>query len=90
VKFALQMLERPSATQLMEIAAVAGLAQNFAALRSLTTTGIQEGHMKMHLNNIMNQFEASKEERQQVREHFNSRPVSHAAVADVLNAIRNI
>jgi hydroxymethylglutaryl-CoA reductase len=46
--------------------------------------------MKMHLNNIMNQFEASKEERQQVREHFNSRPVSHAAVADVLNAIRNI
>jgi len=89
VKFALQMLERPSATQLMEIVAVAGLAQNFAALRSLTTTGIQEGHMKMHLNNILNQFEASREERRQVREHFHSRPVSHAAVVDVLNTIRN-
>jgi hydroxymethylglutaryl-CoA reductase len=39
-----------------------GLAQTFA-LRSLTTTGIQEGHMKMHLNNIINQFEATDAER---------------------------
>ena len=36
----------------MEIVAVAGLAQNFAALHSLVTSGIQKGHMKMHLLNI--------------------------------------
>ena len=58
-KFCLEMLEKPSAPELMQIVAVAGLAQNFAALRSLTTTGIQEGHMKMHLNNILNQFQTT-------------------------------
>ena len=68
VKFSLEMLENPSAQELMQIVAVAGLAQNFAALRSLTTTGIQEGHMKMHFNNILNQFEANEEER-----HFDSK-----------------
>jgi hydroxymethylglutaryl-CoA reductase len=55
------MLKNPSAKELMEVVA-AGLAQNFAALRSLTTTGIQDGHMKMHLNNILNQFEANDDE----------------------------
>ncbi|GAL68700.1 hydroxymethylglutaryl-CoA reductase [Jejuia pallidilutea] len=59
VKLALEMLGKPSAKALMQIVAVAGLAQNFAALRSLTTTGIQQGHMKMHLMNILNQFGAS-------------------------------
>ncbi len=43
----------------MEIVAVAGLAQNFAALRSLVTSGIQKGHMKMHLFNILNQLGAN-------------------------------
>jgi hydroxymethylglutaryl-CoA reductase len=88
VEFALEMLERPSARQLMQIVAVCGLAQNFAALRSLTTTGIQEGHMKMHLNNILNQFDATKEERQEIRKHFTSRPVSHAAVVDYIDTLR--
>ncbi|WP_272984569.1 hydroxymethylglutaryl-CoA reductase, degradative, partial [Leeuwenhoekiella blandensis] len=52
VKLNLEMLGNPSAPQLMEIIAVAGLAQNFGAVKSLTTTGIQKGHMKMHLMNI--------------------------------------
>ena len=45
VKLALEILNKPSAHQLMQLVAVTGLAQNFAALRSLTTTGIQEGHI---------------------------------------------
>ena len=49
VKFSLALLGKPSAQELMSILAVSGLAQNFAALRSLVTTGIQKGHMKMHL-----------------------------------------
>lgn len=88
VKFNLEMLENPSAQELMQIVAVCGLAQNFAALRSLTTTGIQEGHMKMHLNNILNQFHATRDERQEVRKQFQSRPVSHAAVVEVLEGLR--
>lgn len=88
VKMAMEMLEKPSAQELMQIVAVCGLAQNFAALRSLTTTGIQEGHMKMHLGNIMSQFHATKEERHEIRNHFHSRPVSHAAVVDFIESIR--
>jgi hydroxymethylglutaryl-CoA reductase len=90
VKLSMEMLEKPSAKELMQIVAVAGLAQNFSALRSLTTTGIQEGHMKMHLNNIINQFHATKEERHEIRNHFTSRPVSHAAVVDYIESIRKI
>jgi len=73
---------------LMQIVAVAGLAQNFAALRSLTSTGMQEGHMKMHLNNIINQFEASAEERHIIRNHFKTNAVSHAAVVDFIETLR--
>ena len=89
VKLALEMLQKPSAKELMKIVAVAGLAQNFAALRSLTTVGIQQGHMKMHLMNILNQFEANENERQQVIEHFKSNTVSHSAVVEIIEALRN-
>ncbi|HPJ11270.1 MAG TPA: hydroxymethylglutaryl-CoA reductase, degradative [Flavobacterium sp.] len=88
VKFALQMLEQPSAKDLMQIVAVTGLAQNFAALRSLTTTGIQEGHMKMHLNNILNQFRATEDERTAVKKHFKTHVVSHAAVVQFIENLR--
>ena len=87
-KFSLEMLQQPSAPELMQIVAVAGLAQNFAALRSLTTTGIQEGHMKMHLNNIMNQFDVSSEERIVIKNHFDQNAVSHAAVVTFIENLR--
>lgn len=88
VKIAMELLGNPSAHELMQIVAVAGLAQNFAALRSLTTTGIQQGHMKMHLMNILNQFEATEDERKKVASHFEKNTVSHSAVVDYLNEIR--
>ncbi|KIC03969.1 hydroxymethylglutaryl-CoA reductase, degradative [Flavobacterium sp. AJR] len=88
VKFSLQMLENPSAPELMQIVAVAGLAQNFAALRSLTTTGIQEGHMKMHINNIINQFAANDEERHLIKNHFKNNTISHSAVVDFIENLR--
>ena len=88
VKLSLEMLENPSAKELMQFVAVAGLAQNFAALRSLTTTGIQDGHMKMHLNNILNQFEANDEERLLIRKHFKHHVVSHSAVVDYIEILR--
>ncbi|MEO0059608.1 MAG: hypothetical protein RLZZ312_1255 [Bacteroidota bacterium] len=82
VKLNLEILEKPSAQELMQIVAAAGLAQNFAALRSLTTRGIQEGHMKMHLNNMLNQFEISAEQKIVVKKHFENNVVSHSAVDD--------
>lgn len=88
VKLSLQILENPSAEELMQIVAVAGLAQNFAALRSLTTTGIQEGHMKMHLNNILNQFKTNDEESVLIRKHFKHHVISHSAVVDFIENLR--
>lgn len=88
VKLALEMLGKPSARELMQIVAVAGLAQNFAALRSLTTTGIQEGHMKMHLMNILNQFEATPEEKEKLIAHFKTNTVTHSAVVEAIKSIR--
>jgi hydroxymethylglutaryl-CoA reductase len=88
VKMALEILGKPSAHELMQLVAVTGLAQNFAALRSLTTTGIQEGHMKMHLNNILNQFQATKEERIAIAKHFENNTVSHASVVELIENLR--
>lgn len=88
VKIALQIMDNPNAKELMQIIAVAGLAQNYAALRSLTTSGIQKGHMKMHLMNILNQFNATDSEKIQVVNHFENTTVTHAAVVDFINQIR--
>lgn len=41
-----------SATQLAELMAAVGLAQNFSALRALVTSGIQRGHMRMHARSV--------------------------------------
>ncbi|MFD2726936.1 hydroxymethylglutaryl-CoA reductase, degradative [Hyunsoonleella rubra] len=88
VKLSLELLHQPSAKELMQIVAVAGLAQNFAALRSLTTTGIQQGHMKMHLMNILNQFGANDKEKQTLTEYFKTNTVTHGAVMEALNKLR--
>lgn len=88
VKLALQVLDQPNAKTLMQIVAVAGLAQNFAALRSLTTTGIQEGHMKMHLMNILNQFEATPDEKLKIVDHFKTNIVTHSAVVEAIEKLR--
>lgn len=88
VKFSLEMLGNPSAEELMQIVAAAGLAQNFAALNSLTTTGIQQGHMKMHLMNILNQLSATEEEKKMTALRFHGRPISHSAVVDFVENLR--
>ncbi len=74
----------------MQIVAVAGLAQNLAAVKSLTTTGIQEGHMKMHLMNILNQFEATETEKTTLVTHFKTNVVTHSAVVEALTKLRGL
>ncbi len=88
VKIALELLKNPSAKDLMKIVAVAGLAQNFAALRSLTTTGIQQGHMKMHLMNILNQFNATSSEKDRLITYFQNNAVTHSSVLAELEKLR--
>lgn len=88
VRIALEMLDNPTAKELMQIVAATGLAQNFAALRSLTTTGIQEGHMKMHLMNMLNQLDANNDEKEKIITHFKHNTVTHSAVNSALHNLR--
>ncbi|MCY7327305.1 MAG: hydroxymethylglutaryl-CoA reductase, partial [Saprospiraceae bacterium] len=85
-KYSLELLGHPSARELMCIVACAGLAQNFAAVRSLVTTGIQQGHMKMHLTNILHHLGASDEEAAAAQFHFSKQTVSFSAVRTYLEA----
>lgn len=88
-KRSLEMLGNPSADELMMVIATTGLAQNFAAVRSLVTTGIQQGHMKMHLVNILNHLEASEKEAKVILVHFADKIVSFTAVKEFLTSLRN-
>ena len=90
VKFSMALLGKPSAQELMSILAVSGLAQNFAALRSLVTTGIQKGHMKMHLFNILNQMGATEEEKNHFVTYFKDKTVSHHEVIAEFNKLRGV
>jgi len=89
VKLALEILQKPTAKELMQIVAVAGLAQNFAALSSLVTTGIQEGHMKMHLMNILNHLGATDLEKEDIINYFKSHIVTHSAVVEAFEKLRS-
>lgn len=51
-QLALKILGVQSASELAEVMAAVGLAQNFAAIRALATTGIQHGHMRMHARQL--------------------------------------
>lgn len=90
VKIALEVLGHPNAEKLMGIVAVAGLAQNFAAIRSLVTTGIQKGHMKMHLLNILNQLEATEDEKKYFVNFFRDKTVSHHNVIAEFCKLRGV
>lgn len=87
-KRSLALLGNPSAAELMSVIAATGLAQNFAAVRSLVTTGIQKGHMKMHLLNILNNFAACNHEMDQAIHYFNDKTVSYSAVRSYLEELR--
>lgn len=88
-KRSIEMLGNPDARELMKIIASVGLAQNFAAVKSLVTTGIQEGHMKMHLSNVLNQLKATEQEFKLAVEHFSNKLVSHRSVQEFLEVLRS-
>ena len=87
-KRSLELLGHPDAAELMAIIAATGLAQNFAAVKSLITTGIQFGHMKLHLRNILHALEATEAETEAAKIHFSDQVVSFAAVRDFLESKR--
>jgi hydroxymethylglutaryl-CoA reductase len=87
-KLSLQIMGRPDARELMGITAVCGLAQNFAALHSLVTTGIQSGHMKMHLTNMLEQIGATSSEKKVLRKEYADKTPSYSALKESLQNLR--
>ena len=47
-----ELLGNPSAKELAQIIVSMGLSQNFAALKALVSTGIQQGHMKLQVKSL--------------------------------------
>lgn len=83
--WSMELLGNPDVKTLMEITASLGLAQNFGAINSLITSGIQRGHMKMHLNNILHQLRASEQKREKAKKHFANKKVNFQLVKEFIN-----
>ena len=79
-----------SADDLAKVMAAAGLAQNLGALRALATVGIQAGHMKLHLRNMIAGAGASAEEIEPVAAivRETGERITMAAVESALQRVR--
>lgn len=86
VELSLKILDNPSSKDLMCIIASVGLAQNFAAVRSLITSGIQEGHMKMHLINLLIKNNASEEQIRKAKTYFLNKEINSSSVNQFLKS----
>jgi hydroxymethylglutaryl-CoA reductase len=89
-KRSLEMLGNPDAPTLMQIIAATGLMQNFSAIKSLVTTGIQKGHMRMHLHNMLLRLDATDEETLMALEYFREKTASFQDLRNFLTRVRTI
>ena len=87
-KTSLKLLGNPTTRELSQIVASVGLAQNFAAIKSLITTGIQKGHMKMHLLNILNMFECNQSEKAAAKQYFKDKAIVYKDVEQFIKNVR--
>ena len=85
VKLSLKLLKSPTSDDLMNIICSVGLAQNFAAVKSLVTTGIQKGHMKMHLINLLIKQNATQDQIDKSEEYFRDKEINSLSVKDFLD-----
>ncbi len=83
-----KILKHPDSLGLMKIIAACGLASNFAAIKSLVSDGIQKGHMRLHLNNLLLNLNANENEVLAVHKYFKGKNISTAAVKSFLEKHR--
>ena len=86
VQWCHELMGSPNAAELMQIIAVAGLAQNFAAVKSLVTTGIQQGHMKMHLINLLIKNNANEDQIKRAKIYFLDKEINNSSVAEFIKS----
>lgn len=79
-KLTMRILDYPSAKQLSQMIACVGLAQNFAALRALVSSGIQKGHMKLHYKTLALSCGAMDFEIDKILSKFNQEKIKNEEV----------
>ena len=79
-----------TANDLAKVMAAAGLAQNLGALRALATVGIQAGHMKLHLMNMVAAAGAAEHEVEKVAAMVreSGERITMAAVESAISSLR--
>jgi hydroxymethylglutaryl-CoA reductase len=92
-KLCLRMMGIESANHLSQVIAAVGLVQNLGAIKALCTEGIIQGHMKLHLDNLLMVAGATEEEMPLLKEHLQSylsqnKRVSLMNARELLAAIR--
>ncbi|MFA6269028.1 MAG: 3-hydroxy-3-methylglutaryl-CoA reductase, partial [archaeon] len=76
-------------SELARVGASVGLAQNFAALRALATTGIQAGHMKLHAKSLAAQAGAHEEEIDLVSQKMiEAKQINQAKAEEIIKELR--
>jgi hydroxymethylglutaryl-CoA reductase len=93
-QMSLRMLAVSSADELARICAAVGLVQNLGALRALTTVGIIEGHMKLHIRNLTLGAGATERERPYVQKRLEeilalTKRITLSNAIDVLKELRS-
>ncbi|MCB8922908.1 MAG: hydroxymethylglutaryl-CoA reductase, degradative [Ardenticatenaceae bacterium] len=69
-KVAMKILDVQTATELAQVMAAVGLAQNLAAIKALATVGIQKGHMRLHARQVAMAAGASGAQVQQIADQL--------------------
>ena len=89
-QLSLKILGVKTSKELASVGAAVGLSQNFAAMRALATTGIQDGHMKLHSKNLAVQAGAIGEEIDIVAQKMvAAKEVTQTNAEKILKEIRN-
>ncbi len=90
----LRMLNVQNASELSRVISAVGLVQNLGALKALTTVGIIEGHMKLHIKNLTMAAGASEKEIPYVQKKLEEiltlkKRISHSHAIEVLKELRS-
>lgn len=92
-RLCLEMLDVHSANELSRICAAVGLVQNLGAIKALTTVGIIEGHMKLHIKNLALGVGANEQESQPLQRGLEQllavkKRISHTDAFQMLQKLR--
>jgi hydroxymethylglutaryl-CoA reductase len=92
-KMCLRMMNVASANELSQVIAAVGLVQNLGAIKALCTEGIIQGHMKLHIDNLLLAAGANETEMPELKERLQNWLDKHKRISlnnahDLLAEIR--